>query len=453
MAKSINPATGETIADYPEHSDADIEQALASADDAFRNWRATRFAERTALLLRAADLLDERRDLLAEIATREMGKRLVEARAEVDKCAAGCRFYAENAEKFLADDVRDGPAGRNFVAYRPLGPVLAVMPWNFPFWQVLRFAAPAIMAGNVGLLKHASNVSHCATEIEKIFTDAGAPRGVFQTLIIPSSKVEGIIGDSRIKAATLTGSEPAGRAVAAQAGQQLKPVVLELGGSDPFIVMPSADLAKAAEVGVKARMQNNGQSCIAAKRFIVHADVYDDYLERFRARVEAMTVGDPMDDTTDMGPLATTKIRDELAGQVSKSVAMGARLVIGGTAPEGKGNFYQPTIIADIPEDAPAYREELFGPCATFFKVDSIDAAIALANDSDFGLSSSAWTTDAGEQDRFARELEAGGTYINRMTASDQRLPFGGIKNSGYGRELSHEGIHEFVNVKTVTID
>jgi succinate-semialdehyde dehydrogenase/glutarate-semialdehyde dehydrogenase len=453
MAKSINPATGETIADYPEHSNADIEQALASADDAFRSWRRTRFAERTALLLRAADLLDERRDRLAEIATREMGKRLAEARAEVEKCAAGCRFYAENAEKFLADEVREGPAGRNFVAYRPLGPVLAVMPWNFPFWQVFRFAAPAIMAGNVGLLKHASNVSHCALEIEKIFTDAGAPRGVFQTLIIPSSKVETIIDDARVKAATLTGSEPAGRAVAAQAGRQLKPVVLELGGSDPFIVMPSADLAKAAEVGVKARMQNNGQSCIAAKRFIVHADVYDDYLERFRTRVDAMTVGDPMSDKTDMGPLATSKIRDELAEQISKSVAMGARLVSGGSVVEGKGNFYQPTIIADIPAEAPAYREELFGPCAIFFKVDSIDAAIDLANDSDFGLGSSAWTNEPAEQERFARELEAGGTYINRMTASDQRLPFGGIKNSGFGRELSHEGIREFVNVKTVTID
>jgi succinate-semialdehyde dehydrogenase/glutarate-semialdehyde dehydrogenase len=453
MAKSINPATGETIADYAEHSSADIETALASADDAFRGWSRTRFAERTALLLRAADLLDERRDRLAEIATREMGKRLAEARAEVEKCAAGCRFYAENAEKFLADEVRDGPAGRNFVAYRPMGPVLAIMPWNFPFWQVLRFAAPAIMAGNVGLLKHASNVSHCALEIEKIFTDAGAPKGVFQTLIIPSSKVEAIIDDRRVKAATLTGSEPAGRAVAAQAGRQLKPVVLELGGSDPFIVMPSADLAKAAEVGVKARMQNNGQSCIAAKRFIVHADVYDDYLERFRTRVDAMTVGDPMSDKTDMGPLATAKIRDEIADQIARSVAMGARLVSGGSIVEGKGNFYQPTIIADIPVDAPAYREELFGPCAIFFKVESIDAAIDLANDSDFGLGSSAWTNDLAEQERFARELEAGGTHINRMTASDQRLPFGGIKNSGYGRELSHEGIREFVNVKTVTVD
>jgi succinate-semialdehyde dehydrogenase/glutarate-semialdehyde dehydrogenase len=453
MARSINPATGETIADYAEHTPEQIEASLAKAELGFRDWRHSRFAERTALLLRVADILDERRDRLAEIAVLEMGKRLAEAKAEIEKCAAGCRFYAENAPAFLADSVREGPAGKNFVAYRPLGPVFAIMPWNFPFWQVFRFAAPAVMAGNVGLLKHASNVSLCALEIEKIFADAGAPSGVFQTLIVAGSKVESIVTDSRIKAATLTGSEPAGRAVAAQCGAHLKKTVLELGGADPFIVMPSADLAKATEVGVRARMQNNGQSCIAAKRFIVHADVYDDYLERYRTKVDAMVVGDPMDAATDMGPLATTKIRDEIAGQVAKSLSMGARRVSGGDVVDRPGSFYQPSIISDVPENAPAYREELFGPVAIFFKVKSIDEAIALANDSDFGLSSSAWTQEPAEQERFARELEAGGTYINRMTASDQRLPFGGTKNSGYGRELSHEGIHEFVNVKTITVD
>ncbi|MBC8130956.1 MAG: NAD-dependent succinate-semialdehyde dehydrogenase [Rhizobiaceae bacterium] len=453
MAKSINPATGETIAEYEEHSAAAVEVTLERADRAFQDWRRSRFAERAALLLKAADLLDERQDRLGELATREMGKRLVEAKAEVAKCAAGCRYYAEEAERFLADDVREGPAGRNFVAYRPLGPVLAIMPWNFPYWQVLRFAAPAIMAGNVGLLKHASNVSGCAIEIETIFRDAGAPEGVFQTLLVSSSKVEAILDDPRVKAATLTGSEPAGRAVAAQAGRQIKRTVLELGGSDPFIVMPSADIGKAVDVGVKARMQNNGQSCIAAKRFIVHEDVYDDYLRRYQEKVEAMVVGDPMLEATDMGPIATAKIRDELAGQIRRSIVKGARLVTGGAIVDGPGNFYVPSIIADIPLDAPAYREELFGPCAIFFKVPSIDAAIDLANDSDFGLGSSAWTQEPAEQERFARELEAGGTYINRMTASDQRMPFGGIKNSGYGRELSQEGIREFVNVKTVMVD
>lgn len=453
MVSSINPATGETIEEFSEHTHDDIERALENAEIAYRDWRRTSFSRRAELLTRVADQLDRRRDALAETAVKEMGKRIAEARSEVEKCASACRYYAENGERFLKDDERAGPAGRNFVAYLPLGPILAIMPWNFPYWQVLRFAAPSIMAGNVGLLKHASNVTQCALEIEKIFLEAEAPQGVFQTLVVSSSKVEAILDDRRIKAATLTGSEPAGRAVAGQAGSNIKKTVLELGGSDPFIVMPSADLDKAASVGVQARMINNGQSCIAAKRFIVHSDVYDDYLARYRGKVEAMKIGDPMDEATDMGPLATPSIRDDLKAQVEKSVAKGAKVVTGGTAMEGKGNFYRPTIIADIPKDAPAYSEELFGPCAIFFKVKSIEDAVDLANTSDFGLGSSAWTEDPAEKERFVREIEAGGTHINRMTASDARLPFGGVKHSGYGRELSREGIHEFVNVKTVTMD
>ena len=453
MPTSINPATGETIEEFAAHTDADIERTLANADLAFRDWRKTSFARRAEVLMRAADQMDNRKTELARIATMEMGKRLKEAEAEVGKCANALRFYAENAEKFVADDVRDGPAGRNFVTYLPIGPVLAVMPWNFPYWQCMRFAAPAIMAGNVGILKHASNVSQCALEIERIFLDADAPQGVFQTLLISSSKVEGILRDSRVRAATLTGSEGAGSAVASTAGSEIKKTVLELGGSDPFIVMPSADIAKAVEVGVTARMQNNGQSCIAAKRFIVHEDVYEDYLGRYTEAVEAIKLGDPMADDTGMGPLAMEAGVDDLKDQIDRSVSAGAKLVTGGEAPESPGYFFQPSILADVPESAPAYREELFGPCAIMFKVKSIDEAIDLANDSEFGLGGSAWTTEPAEQERFIRELDQGGTHINRMTASDQRLPFGGVKRSGYGRELAHEGMLEFMNVKTVTID
>ncbi|MDX1732606.1 MAG: NAD-dependent succinate-semialdehyde dehydrogenase, partial [Aurantimonas coralicida] len=401
MPTSINPATGETIEEFAAHTDADIERTLANADLAFRDWRKTSFARRAEVLMRAADQMDNRKTELARIATMEMGKRLKEAEAEVGKCANALRFYAENAEKFVADDVRDGPAGRNFVTYLPIGPVLAVMPWNFPYWQCMRFAAPAIMAGNVGILKHASNVSQCALEIERIFLDADAPQGVFQTLLISSSKVEGILKDSRVRAATLTGSEGAGSAVASTAGSEIKKTVLELGGSDPFIVMPSADIAKAVEVGVTARMQNNGQSCIAAKRFIVHEDVYEDYLGRYTEAVEAIKLGDPMADDTDMGPLAMKAGVDDLKDQIDRSVSAGAKLVTGGKAPEGPGYFFQPSILADVPESAPAYRDELFGPCAIMFKVKSIDEAIDLANDSEFGLGGSAWTTEPAEQERF----------------------------------------------------
>ena len=453
MPKSINPFNGKTIEDFAEHTDADIERALANADAAYRDWRRTSFAHRAEVLMKAADELERRKDQLGRIATLEMGKRLKEAVAEVEKCAWVCRYYAENGERLIADEPRDGPAGKNFVAYLPIGPILAVMPWNFPYWQCLRFAAPAIMAGNVGLLKHASNVSQCALEIEKVLLAAGAPQGVFQTLIVSSKKVEGILKDSRLRAATLTGSEGAGSAVAATSGAEIKRTVLELGGSDPFIVMPSADIAKAVSTGVTARMQNNGQSCIAAKRFLIHADVYDDFLGRYTEAVEAITLGDPLDDATGMGPLAMKAGVEDIASQVDRSVKAGATLVTGGKAPEGEGWFFQPSILADVPEAAPAYREELFGPCAILFKVRSIDEAIDLANDSEFGLGGSVWTNEPKEQQRFIRDLDQGGTHVNRMTASDPRLPFGGVKKSGYGRELSSEGIREFMNAKTVTID
>ncbi|MCB8839643.1 NAD-dependent succinate-semialdehyde dehydrogenase [Aurantimonas sp. VKM B-3413] len=453
MPKSINPATGETIEEFAEHTDQDIERALENAEAAFADWRQSPIERRAALLHRVADELERRKDELARIATAEMGKRYKEAVSEVEKCALGCRYYADHGPSMIADEIRDGPAGKNFVAYLPIGPVLAVMPWNFPYWQCFRFIAPAVMAGNVGILKHASNVSQCALEIEKVMLAADAPQGVFQTLLISSKKVEGILRDRRIRAATLTGSEGAGSAVASTAGSEIKTTVLELGGSDPFIVMPSADLKKATSVGVTARMQNNGQSCIAAKRFIVHADVYDDYLGRYREAVEAMKVGDPMAEDTDMGPLAMASSVEDLSGQIERSVKAGSRLVTGGEPIDGPGFFFKPSILAEVTPDAPAFREELFGPCAIFFKVKSIDEAIALANDSDFGLGGAVFTNDPAEQQRFVRDLDQGGTHINRMTASDPRLPFGGVKRSGYGRELSREGIHAFMNIKTVTID
>ena len=454
MPTSINPATGEIIEEYSEHSDADIDRAIANADLCYRDWRSSKIEDRSALLVRIADELEGRKEELGRIATEEMGKRYKEAVAEVEKCAMACRYYAEHGPAMIADEVRSGgPASENFVAYLPIGPILAIMPWNFPYWQCMRFAAPAIMAGNVGLLKHASNVSRCALEIERVILDAGGPQGLFQTLLISSKKVDGILKDSRIRAATLTGSEGAGSAVAATSGSEIKTTVLELGGSDPFIVMPSADIDKAIDVGVTARMQNNGQSCIAAKRFIIHEDVYDRYLEGYKAKVEAMTLGDPMDESTDMGPLAQKQGVDDLKSQIDQSVAAGARLVTGGKSLDGPGYFFQPSIITDVPENAPAYRDELFGPCAIMFKVGSIDAAIELANDSDFGLGGSVFTEDRQEQERFIRDIDTGGTHINRMTASHPALPFGGVKRSGYGRELSHEGIRAFMNAKAVTRD
>ncbi|MEJ2679242.1 MAG: NAD-dependent succinate-semialdehyde dehydrogenase [Gemmatimonadota bacterium] len=446
---SRNPATGETLKQFDELTDGELERRLQAAADAFASFRRTSFEERAAWMTRAADILESESRRLGELMTAEMGKPVGQAVAEAKKCAWVCRYYAANAAAFLADEPVETNAEASWVKYQPLGPVLAVMPWNFPFWQLFRFAAPGLMAGNVGLLKHASNVPQCAVEIEDIFHRAGFPDGVFQTLLIGASRVEGVLDDPRIKAATLTGSEPAGRAVAQRAGQRIKKTVLELGGSDPFVVMPSADMDAAVSTAVKARVQNNGQSCIAAKRFVVHEAIADEFTERFVKAVEALTVGDPMDDATDVGPLATEAIRDELAQQVDASVAAGARLLTGGTVLDRPGWFYAPTVLASIPDDAPAAREETFGPVASLFVVHDIDEAIARANDTDFGLGAAAWTGEAGERERFIDGLDAGCVFINSMVASDPRLPFGGIKRSGYGRELSSHGIREFVNIKT----
>jgi succinate-semialdehyde dehydrogenase/glutarate-semialdehyde dehydrogenase len=381
-----------------------------------------------------------------------MGKPLKAAMEESVKSAWGCRYYAENAEAFLRDEAVPTDAGTNYVRYQPIGAVLAIMPWNFPFWQVFRFAAPALMAGNVGLLKHASNVPQCALAIEEIFQRAGFPDGVFQTLMIGSDQVARLIDDARVAAVTLTGSEPAGMQVAAQAGKRIKKTVLELGGSDPYIVMPSADLQAAAETAVKARVINNGQSCIAAKRFIVADAVADDFERRFVERMQSLRIGDPMEESTELGPLATKQILEDLDDQVQRSVAAGARVLTGGHRLDGPGNFYAPTVLTAIPEKAPAYREELFGPVASLFRVPDLEAAIHLANDTPFGLGASVWTNDERERERLIDEIEAGQVFVNGMTASDPRLPFGGVKRSGYGRELSIYGIREFVNIKTVSI-
>jgi succinate-semialdehyde dehydrogenase/glutarate-semialdehyde dehydrogenase len=451
---TINPATGETLQTFEALTAGEVDARLQRAADAFARHRGTSIAERAEKMRRAGEILDADKDRLARLMTTEMGKTLAAARAEAEKCAWVCRHYAEHAAAMLAPQTVDvGGTARGEVHFLPIGPVLAVMPWNFPFWQVFRFAAPGLMAGNVGLLKHASNVPQCALAIEDVFRRAGFEEGVFQTLLVGSDAVAGMLDDERVAAATLTGSTPAGQSVAERAGRNLKKTVLELGGSDPFIVMPSADLDAAARTAAKARCINNGQSCIAAKRFIVHRDAADAFERLFVAAMEALRVGDPMADGTDVGPLATVAIRDEVDEQVRTSIAAGARLLTGGAKIEGPGFFYPPTILADIPEDAPAYREEVFGPVASLFRVDGIDEAIALANDSQFGLGSSVWTRDEGERRRFIGEIEAGMTFVNAMVASDPRLPFGGVKQSGYGRELGTFGIHEFVNIKSVWIE
>lgn len=451
--ESINPATGEQLEHFDELDDAGLERALAGSARAFETLRTKTFAERSAWMTAAADVLDDERDAWARIATLEMGKTFAAARAEVEKCAWVCRYYAEHAEAHLADEAIETGGARTFVRHLPLGPVLAVMPWNFPYWQVLRFAAPALMAGNTALLKHASNVPQTALAIEEIFRRAGFPDGCFTTLLAGSARVEGILRDDRVRAATLTGSEGAGRAVGAIAGDTIKPSVLELGGSDPFVVMPSADLDAAVASAVKARIINNGQSCIAAKRFIVHTAIYREFMERFRAAFDALRTGDPMDEATDVGPLATRAIRDEVDGHVRASVERGARRVTGAELLDGPGFYYRPGILADIPEDAPAWREEVFGPVALLFEAEDLDHALRLANASPFGLGSSIWTQDEGEITRAVDELEAGATFVNAIVASDPRLPFGGVKASGYGRELSRDGIRAFVNRKTVWID
>jgi succinate-semialdehyde dehydrogenase/glutarate-semialdehyde dehydrogenase len=449
---SVNPANGEVLARFEELADAELEARLARAAQTFRSWRRRPFAERAALMLRAAEVLEQRKEHWARLMTLEMGKTFKSAIAEAEKCAWACRFYAEHAERFLADEEAKASATRSYVRCLPLGPVLAVMPWNFPFWQVFRFAAPALMAGNVGLLKHASNVPQCALAIEEVFRAAGFPDGCFQALLVGSARVARILEDDRVVAATLTGSEAAGAAVASTAGKVIKKTVLELGGSDPFVVMPSADLDAAVRTAVTARVINNGQSCIAAKRFIVHDRVYDRFEREMVQRMGALSVGDPMAPGTDVGPLASGAELEKLTQQVDVAVRDGARLLVGGKPAGGKGYYYPPTVLAGIPRRSPAYRDEIFGPVAMLYRVKDLDEAIAVANDVPFGLGSSVWTNDEGERRRFIDDLEAGATFVNAMVASDPRLPFGGVKRSGYGRELARDGIREFVNVKTVVV-
>ncbi|CAM5591621.1 NADP-dependent succinic semialdehyde dehydrogenase [Streptomyces fumanus] len=453
---TVNPANGETVRTYEAMGEEETGRRLQLAEATFRTYRTTTFEERARLMHRAADLLEADQDEIGRIITTEMGKPIKQARAEAAKCAKAMRWYADHAAGLLADeepaeaDVKDSGASRALVRYRPLGPVLAVMPWNFPLWQVIRFAAPALMAGNVGLLKHASNVPATALYLEDLFHRAGFPEGCFQTLLIGSAAVDDVLRDERVKAATLTGSEPAGRAVASTAGEMIKKTVLELGGSDPFIVMPSADIDRAARVAVTARAQNAGQSCIAAKRFIVHTDVYDAFAERFVAGMKALKVGDPMDEETEVGPLSSEQGVTDLVELVEDAVRGGATVLCGGERPDGPGWYYPPTVLAGITREMRIHREETFGPVATLYRAADLDEAVLIANDTDFGLSSNVWTRDDADVDRFVRDLEAGGVYVNGMTASHPAFPFGGIKRSGYGRELSGHGIREFCNITTV---
>jgi succinate-semialdehyde dehydrogenase / glutarate-semialdehyde dehydrogenase len=449
---SINPATGETIKTFEPLSEAQIDERLQRAAETFHSYRHTSLEERAEWMARAAEILETEKQDFARLMTTEMGKPIKGAVGEAEKCAWVCRYFAENAKQHLADEIVETNATRSLVRFQPLGPVLAVMPWNFPFWQVFRFAAPALMAGNVGLLKHASNVPQCALAIEDICRRAGFPDGAFQTLLIGSEMVERVLRDSRVAAATLTGSEPAGRSVASIAGSEIKKTVLELGGSDPFIVMPSAKLEEAVTSAVKARTINSGQSCIAAKRFIVSADIYADFERRFIEEMKALRVDDPLKESTDIGPLATPQILKDVDNQVKTSVAAGALILTGGKKLDRPGNFYEPTVLANIPPGSPAYCEEVFGPVALLFRVKDIDEAIRLANSTTFGLGAAAWTDNEREQERFVNDLEAGCVFINGMVASDPRLPFGGIKHSGYGRELGEFGIREVVNIKTIWI-
>jgi len=449
---TINPATGELVRSFEPLSDPQIEAKLQLAANTFQTYRLVPFAERARMMLRAADILEKNKESFARLMTLEMGKLLRSATEEVLKCALGCRYYAEHAERLLSDEQVQTGASSSYVRYQPMGPILAVMPWNFPFWQVFRFAAPALMAGNVGLLKHASNVPQCALKIEQVFREAGFPVGTFQTLLIGSDKVDKILDDPRVVAATLTGSEGAGVQVGTGAAKRIKKVVLELGGSDPFIVMPSANLDQAVNTAVKARVQNNGQSCIAAKRFILHEAIADSFEEKFVNKMRSLKMGDPFDESTELGPLATSDGVKSLDDEVKRTVAAGAKLLTGGK-PVTPGNFYLPTVLTNIPKDSPAYAEELFGPVASIFRVRNLDAAIRVANDTRFGLGASAWTNDERERERLVNEIEAGMVFINRMVVSDPRVPFGGVKRSGHGRELSSHGIKEFTNAKTVWIE
>ena len=450
---TINPATGQVVKTFEPLSDAQLEVKLQKAADTFLSYRKVPFAERARMMQKAAAILESEKENYARVMTTEMGKTFRSAVDEAAKCAWVCRYYAENAERFLADEVVETTASRSYIRYQPLGPVLAVMPWNFPFWQVLRFAAPALMAGNVGLLKHASIVPQSALLIEEVFHKAGFPDGTFQTLLIGSQKVDRVLGDPRVMAATLTGSEGAGIEVGVGAAKRIKKVVLELGGSDPFIVMPSANLEVAAATAVKARIFNNGQSCIAAKRFIVAEAIADKFERLFVEKMAALRVGDPFDEKTELGPLSTADGLADLDREVKKTVEAGAKVLTGGKPLDRPGNFYAPTVLTNIPKGSPAHKEELFGPVASIFRAEDLDDAIAIANDSRFGLGASAWTNDKKERERFINELESGMVFINKMVASDPRIPFGGVKWSGHGRELGALGIREFTNIKTVWIE
>jgi succinate-semialdehyde dehydrogenase/glutarate-semialdehyde dehydrogenase len=452
---TINPATGETVKTYDELSEADVERCLATAAAAHADYRLTSFDERATWMRQAADILDAERDHVAAMMTTEMGKTITAARQEVAKCATTCRYYAEHAASYLADEPGDAAAvgaERAYVSYQPLGPILAIMPWNFPLWQAMRFAAPGLMAGNVGLLKHASNVPQTALFMQELFARAGFPAGTFQTLLVGSARVEPILRDPRVVAATLTGSGPAGQSVGAIAGSEIKKVVLELGGSDPFIVMPSADLPAAAQVAANARCINNGQSCIAAKRFIVHDSVYDEFEDMFVKNMSAKTVGDPMLESTDVGPLASEQQRDDVESLVADAVARGARALCGGVVPDRPGFYYPPTVLAGITPTMRVHTEEVFGPVATLYRVSGLDEAIDLANGTEFGLGANAWTDDEAERRQLIRDLAAGMVFINGNVTSYPQLPFGGVKQSGHGRELSAHGIREFCNIKTVWI-
>jgi succinate-semialdehyde dehydrogenase/glutarate-semialdehyde dehydrogenase len=449
---TINPATGRTERTFPPLSDAALDARIQCAADTYQHYRRLGLQERTRMLIKAAEILEAEKEIFGRVMTLEMGKTLKAAVDEAVKCAWGCRYYAEHAERFLAEEEVATSASRSLIRYEPIGPILAIMPWNFPFWQVFRFAAPALAAGNVGLLKHASNVPQCALAIEDIFRRAGFPEGCFQTLLIDTDRVQRIIEDPRVAGVTLTGSNAAGSAVGSAAGKQIKKSVLELGGSDPFIVTPSANLDASVRTAVKARVINNGQSCIAAKRFIVIGSIADDFERRLVAGIQSLKVGDPLDPMTDVGPLANEAQVKTLAGQVERSVSDGARLLTGGHRLDRAGYYFAPGVLTDISPDAPTYWEEVFGPVALLFRVRDIDQAIAIANDSPFGLAASAWTNEETERRRFITELESGMVFINAMVASDPRLPFGGVKQSGYGRELSEYGLREFVNIKTVWI-
>lgn len=452
MIETVNPATGEKGKSYPTLDEAEIGRKLDAAAQAFRHWRNSSFEERSRLLSAIADRFDGNKDRLARLMTEEMGKPIKQSVAEIEKCAGGFRYYAENGPAMLQEKVIDLGTGKALVRWNPLGPILAVMPWNFPFWQVVRFLAPTIMAGNVGLLKHSSITPGCAAAIEEMVTAAGAPKGMFQNLAIGSDAVADIIANDRVVAVTLTGSEGAGMKVAEAAGRHLKKVVLELGGSDPFIVMPSADIDVAAEQAVKARLLNGGQSCICAKRMIVHADIYDAFMAKFTAGMSGARVGNPLEDEVDMGPLSSVEARDDIADQVERAVQAGATKLFGGEKLDRPGAWFTPSVLVDIPPDAGVAREEFFGPVAMVFRVKNIDEAIAVANDVPFGLGSSVWTKDDRERERFIRDIESGMTAVNQFLASDPRAPFGGIKRSGHGRELGEFGIHEFMNAKTVML-